>query len=86
MRYTTFIKKQDYYNIKVLITQSFSTVLRITYCVRKKKEKIEKRMEGKERLVSKDSEFLTGGYLTSSDTGTISMPALINSGIILFNT
>ncbi len=49
MRYTTFIKKQHYYNIKILITQFKA-------------------------------------HLTNSDTGTISIPALINSGIILFNT
>ncbi len=35
---------------------------------------------------SKNPKFLTGTYLTNSDTGTIFMPALINSGIILFNT
>jgi len=88
-----FSKKQDYYNIKALITQSFKEsigyyiVLRIALRKRvKEKRKERKKKTGKQKLGSKNLKFLTGAYLTNSETGTISMPALINSGTILFST
>ena len=52
----------------------------------RKRDRERKKKTGEESLDSENLIFLIGIYLTNSETGTISMPALINSGIILFNT
>ncbi len=39
MRYTTFIKKQNYYNTKVLITQSFKESIELRKRTREKRRR-----------------------------------------------